>query len=189
MKPEYPDSLKGHFIVAMPSLMDPNFSYTVTCICEHNAHGAMGIVVNRLHEVINGQTIFDELKIPCSRQASLQPVHIGGPVHLGELFILHGPPFDWEACLRVTPNVGLSNSRDILEAIGRDRGPGSFLVSLGCAGWGPGQLEAEILENAWLTHPVFEENLFSMPVDKRWETAVRKIGIDPKLLTGVAGHA
>jgi putative transcriptional regulator len=182
-------SLKGHFIVAMPSLQDPNFSHTVTCLCEHTGQGAMGIVINRVHELISGEAIFDELKIPFSRKAGMQPVYVGGPVHLGELFILHGPPFGWEACLMVTPTLALSNSRDILEAIGRERGPDAFLISLGCAGWGPGQLETEIMENAWLTHPVFEENLFSMPVGMRWEMAVKKMGIDPSLLTGDAGHA
>lgn len=182
-------SLKGHFLMAMPGLSDPNFSQTVTCICEHNDQGAMGIVVNRLQEGLRSKDIFEELSIRCNPGAEAIPIYIGGPVHGGELFILHGPPFTWEATLQVTPSLGLSNTRDILEAIAADQGPSSFLISLGCAGWGPGQLESEIRENAWLTQPVFEENIFDLPVDVRWAEAMKKIGVNPALLSGTAGHA
>jgi putative transcriptional regulator len=89
----------------------------------------------------------------------------------------------------VTPSLGLSNTRDILEAIAVGHGPASFLISLGCAGWGPGQLESEIKENAWLTQPVFEENIFVLPVDARWAEALKKMGVDPALLSDTAGHA
>jgi putative transcriptional regulator len=149
----------------------------------------MGIVVNRLQEGLRAKDIFEELSIRCRPDVEAIPIHIGGPVHDGELFILHGPPFTWEATLRVTPSLGLSNTRDILEAIAAGRGPESFLISLGCAGWGPGQLESEIKENAWLTQPVFEENIFRMPVDVRWAEALRKMGVDPALLSDTAGHA
>lgn len=189
MSNTYPASLKGHFLMAMPGMADPNFSQTVTCICEHNEQGAMGIVVNRLSEGISVKDIFDELSIGCTPRIESIPVHFGGPVHSGELFILHGPPFTWEASLSVTPTLGLSNTRDILEAIAAGRGPDSFLISLGCAGWGPGQLEDEIKENAWLTQPVFEENIFVLPVEVRWTEALKKMGVDPALLSGTAGHA
>ena len=89
----------------------------------------------------------------------------------------------------ITPNVALSNTKDIIESIALDKGPKSFIISLGCAGWGPGQLEAEIKQNAWLTYPVFEENIFNMPIENRWEEAVKKMGIDPRLLSDRAGHA
>lgn len=182
-------SLKGNFIMAMPGMSDPNFAQTVTCICEHNKHGAMGIVINRVHDALTGRDIFEELKIPCGARAGTAAVFNGGPVHVGELFVLHGPPFEWGACLRVTADLGLTNTRDILEAIGHDAGPESYFISLGCAGWGPGQLESELLENAWLTHPVFEDNIFKLPVEMRWEEAVRKLGINPSLLSDTAGHA
>jgi putative transcriptional regulator len=185
----YSASLKGHFLMAMPGLSDPNFSQTVTCICEHNDQGAMGIIVNRLTEGLCAKDIFDELSIGCTPQTEPIPIHIGGPVNSGELFILHGPPFTWEASLSVTPTLGLSNTRDILEAIAAGRGPEFFLISLGCAGWGPGQLEDEIKENAWLTQPVFEENIFVLPVEVRWAEALKKMGIDPALLSDKAGHA
>jgi putative transcriptional regulator len=182
-------SLKGHFLVAMPGLGDPNFSQTVTCICEHNEQGAMGLVINRLHDDLHAKDIFDELSIAGGAAAEAIPIHAGGPVHTGELFILHGRPFHWEASLMVTPSLALTNTRDVLEAIAAGRGPAAFMISLGCAGWGPGQLEAELRENAWLTHPVFEEPLFVFPVAVRWQETLRQIGIDPVMLSDTAGHA
>jgi putative transcriptional regulator len=182
-------SLKGHFLMAMPGLADPNFLQSVTCICEHNAQGAMGIVVNRLLERLRAKDIFEELGIRCRPGLEALPIYGGGPVHEGELFMLHGPPFTWEATLQVTPWLGLSNTRDILEAIAAGRGPESFLISLGCAGWGPGQLESEIKENAWLTQPVFEENIFVLPAHVRWAEALKRMGVDPVLLSETAGHA
>jgi putative transcriptional regulator len=185
----YPASLKGQFLMAMPGLADPNFSQTVTCICEHNESGAMGIIINRQHEMLSAKDVFEELSIAFSFPAESIPIYIGGPVHSGELFILHGPPLEWEASLKVTPFLSLSNTRDILEAIAAGRGPRSLLISIGCAGWGPGQLESEIKDNAWLTCPAFEENLFLLPVEVRWEEAVKRIGINPALLSDAAGHA
>ena len=181
--------LKGQFLMAMPGLMDPNFYQTVTCMCEHNAEGAMGLVINRVHHALTAKDIFEELSIRCSPQAEQIPIYLGGPVHIAEIFVLHGPPFDWEASLRITPAVALSNTKDIIESIALGKGPESFIISLGCAGWGPGQLEAEIKQNAWLTSPVFEENIFKLPVENRWEEAVKKMGIDPRLLSDRAGHA
>lgn len=184
-----PQSLKGQFLMAMPGLADPNFSKTVTCLCEHNEQGAMGIVINRRHELLCGKDIFDELEIACGPNAKQVPVHIGGPVHSGEIFILHGRPLEWEESLKVTPTLALSNTRDVLEAVAQGRGPTSFLISLGCAGWGPGQLEMEIRDNAWLTYPAFDENIFVLPIEERWEEAMRRIGVRPAMLSGTAGHA
>jgi putative transcriptional regulator len=185
----YMGTLKGHFLLAMPSLQDPNFHQTVTCMCEHNSEGAMGLVVNRVHHGLTAKDIFEELKVEYTADAQSTPIHIGGPVHITELFVLHGPPFDWEACLKITPTLAMSNTKDIIEAIALRKGPASFIITLGCAGWGPGQLEAEIKQNAWLTYPIFEENIFKMPVETRWEEAVKKLGVDPALLSSKAGHA
>jgi len=158
-------------------------------MCEHNSQGAMGLVVNRVHYALTAKDIFEELKIDYAAEAQSIPIHIGGPVHITELFVLHGPPFDWEACMKITPTLAMSNTKDIIESIAAGNGPDSFIITLGCAGWGPGQLEAEIKQNAWLTYPVFEENIFKMPVETRWEEAVKKLGIDPALLSSKAGHA
>jgi putative transcriptional regulator len=149
----------------------------------------MGIVINRVHNELHAKDIFEELSIEGGLHLEAIPVHVGGPVRPGELFILHGGPFAWEASLMVTPFLALTNTRDVLEAIAGGRGPKAFMISLGCAGWGPGQLEAEIKENAWLTHPVFEDPIFVLPVAMRWEETLRQIGIDPAMLSETAGHA
>lgn len=183
------DSLKGHFLMAMPGLLDPNFYQTVTCISEHTSSGALGLVINRVHESLSGKQIFDELNIPSGPHAESIPVHLGGPVHVGEVFVLHGAPFDWAGSLRVTDSLAMSNTRDILEAIGSGGGPELFVIALGCAGWGEGQLESEIQQNAWITCPINEEVIFKTPVVMRWETALNGMGIDPSLLSDTAGHA
>lgn len=189
MQTESMASLKGHFLMAMPSLRDPNFSETVTCICEHTAEGAVGVVINRLHAAINAGDIFEELGIACRAEASDIPVYWGGPVRMDEIFILHGQPSDWAGSLVVTADVALNNSLDVLQAIAAGRGPRPSLLCIGCAGWGPGQLEAEIGENAWLTCRIFRDVMFDLPVEERWNAAVRKMGIDPALLCDAAGHA
>jgi putative transcriptional regulator len=189
MEKGYPGTLKGQFLLSMPSLVDPNFHQTVTCMCEHNSEGAMGLVVNRVHDVLTAKDIFEELKIDYAAGMESVPIHMGGPVHIAELFVLHGPPFEWEACLRITPTLAMSNTKDIIESIALEKEPESFIITLGCAGWGPGQLEAEIKENAWLTYPIFDENIFKMPVESRWKEAVKKMGINPSLLSDTAGHA
>jgi putative transcriptional regulator len=189
METTYPASLKGHFLIAMPGLSDPNFSLTITCICEHTTEGAVGVVVNRVHPFLSAKDIFDELKLEYVPGAERSPVFTGGPVHMGEVFVLHGPPFGWEGNLMVTPRLALSNTRDIIEAIAVGNGPLSFLIVLGCAGWGANQLETEIKGNSWLTCPITEEIVFDLPVESRWGAAVKKMGIDPALLSGAAGHA
>ena len=182
-------SFKGHFLLAMPNLRDPIFSQTVSLICEHSDNGAFGVVINRVHAHLSGKDIFNELNIEQVPDAASLPVHIGGPVHSGEIFLVHGPPFHWDSCLMVTPTVAMSNTRDILESIANGSGPSKLILTLGCAGWGPGQLEAEIMENAWLTQPAIDEVLFGWPVEDRWEEAVKRMGFDPALLADTAGNA
>ncbi|MDF1591333.1 MAG: YqgE/AlgH family protein [Desulfobacterales bacterium] len=189
MKLNCPESLKGQLLIAMPGMNDPNFLLTVTFICEHTQAGAVGIVVNRVHPSLTGKEIFGELNIGCSPEVSSRQIHIGGPVHVGEIFVLHGPPFNWQGCLVVSPFLAISNTIDILNALAAGAGPKSFLISLGCAGWGPGQLEYEIKANAWLTGAVSDEIIFDIPIENRWEVAVRKMGIDPNSLSQTAGHA
>lgn len=181
--------LKGKFLTAMPLMLDQNFYQTVTCICEYTSAGAVGIIINRIHPSLSGKDIFDELNMEFTPAAESIPIHIGGPVHIHEIFVLHGPPFDWEGCFLVTPSLAMSNTRDILEAIAMGIGPKSYLIATGCAGWGPGQLESEIKQNAWLTSPVFEEVIFNMPIETRWEEVMKKMGIDPAMLLDTAGHA
>lgn len=184
-----PESLSGQFVVAMPALADPNFFQTVTCISEHNAQGALGVIVNRLHALLSAGDIFTELKLDATADAEKIPVHIGGPVHMDEVFILHGPPFRWQGCLPITDFLAISNTVDILAAIARNEGPADFLIALGCAGWGPGQLEDELRDNAWLTGTANSDIIFQTEVSMRWERALRQMGVDPALLSDTAGHA
>ena len=175
--------------MAMPNLADPNFSRTVTCIYEHTQEGAVGIVVNRIHDQINGRMIFDELNIRSNEFAAQIPIHIGGPVHMGQLFILHGAPLNWESTLIINEDLALSNCKSILEAIAMGKGPPAYIIALGCAGWGAGQLEMEMMQNAWLNIPSAHDILFDMAVEVRWENAMKRLGVDPVLLAGTAGTA
>ncbi len=189
MSSEYEGSLKGQFLISMPAMADPNFSQTVTCVCEHNPEGAVGLVVNRILPAIAAKDIFEELKLEYTPESAILPIHAGGPVHLNEVFVLHGPPLEWEASLPVTARLSLSNTMDILRAVAMGEGPPSVIIAVGCAGWGPMQLEAEIKQNAWLNGPVNESLLFEIDVDDRWTEAVKQLGIDPSLLSDSAGHA
>lgn len=189
MNDTFSQSLKGQLLIAMPELLDPNFYQTVTCLSEHTKEGAVGIVVNRTHGSITSGMIFKELGIEFLEPYADLPVYIGGPVHINEVFILHSAPLQWEGSLVVNDGLALSNSLDILEAIAKGKGPEFFLIALGCAGWGPGQLEYELSRNAWLTAPYEQDVVFEIPLEKRWETALRKIGVDPEMLSGSAGHA
>lgn len=185
----YGSSLKGHFLIAMPSLADPNFSQTVTFMVEHTEEGALGLVINRVHPEFSLDVVYQELGLEMVPHMASLPLHLGGPVHIEQVFILHGPPFDWEACRAVTPWVALSNSKDIMAKLALGEGPDCFLVTVGCAGWGPGQLEAEIMANSWLNCPATEDVIFRVPVEKRWNEAARLMGIDPARLADTAGHA
>jgi len=175
--------------MAMPGLMDPNFHQTVTLICEHTREGAMGVIVDRRLPELRSERIFKELEIAYLQERSNLPIHFGGPVHVGEIFIIHGPPFHWEGCLVVSPEFGLSNTTDILESIAMGRGPEEFIIAIGCSGWGPGQLEAELRENAWLTGRASGRIVFNTPLEQRWTAAIEQLGIEPGLLSGEAGHA
>jgi putative transcriptional regulator len=182
-------SLKGQFLIAMPNLADPNFSETVVCICEHTPQGAVGIVVNRPHPFLMEKDVFDELRLETSPDKAPRPIHSGGPVLTNEVFILHGRPFGWKGCLHVTPTLAMSNTMDVVIEIAQNRGPRSYLLSLGCSGWGPGQLDTEIRENVWLTSAIWDEIVFDIDNEDRWNAALKKMGIDPLLLSAAAGHA
>jgi putative transcriptional regulator len=186
MKPE--SSLANHFLIAMPALNDPNFARTVTFICEHGRDGAMGIVINRLTDLAL-RDIFEQLDIGTRSASAAQPVYLGGPVQNNRGFVLHEPLGQWEATLPVTDTLGVSTSRDILEAIAQNRGPDNFLVALGYAGWAAGQLERELAENSWLSAPANRDILFRLPVEARWKAAAELMGVDLNTLSGEAGHA
>lgn len=181
--------LTNQFLIAMPNLMDPNFFHSVTYICEHNQNGAMGIVINQPVELTIGQLLDQMDHHAHSTELAGQPVYRGGPVDPERGFVLHHPIGHWEATLPVGSDIGITTSNDIIKALDEGQGPEQFLVALGYAGWGSGQLEAEIRENAWLNGPANADILFNTSVDKRWEAAAALLGVDIHNLTGEAGHA
>lgn len=181
--------LNNQFLIAMPGLEDPNFFHSVTYICEHNDEGALGLVINRPLDMQLGE-IFEHIKIDYAKpEAKRMPVHLGGPVQQDRGFVLHEPLGDWDATLQVTDQIGITSSIDILDAIARNEGPARSLIALGYAGWGAGQLEREIADNAWLSGPANARILFDTPDDERWKAAAALLGVDLDLLTGEAGHA
>ena len=182
-------SLKNQLLIAMPALQDPNFARTVTYICEHSEHGAMGIVLNRptdlrLADVLRHMQIEGGLG-----EAGEQIVYLGGPVEEERGFVLHTHTAPWDSTLAVNDDISITTSRDILEAMARGAGPERTLVALGYAGWGAGQLERELQDNAWLSGPADQSILFELAPEQRWEAAARLLGVDVNLLSNDAGHA
>lgn len=181
--------LSNHFLIAMPSLEDGIFSQSVTYICEHDENGALGITINRPSEISLAE-ILSQLQIDTSSEHTLnQTVLNGGPVQIDRGFILHTPVGNWDSSLKVTDNIAVTTSQDVIQAIASNKGPTRSLIALGYSGWGPGQLEHELSENSWLSCPATEEILFDIPIEKRWRTAALLLGIDLQLLSSQTGHA
>lgn len=182
-------SLSNHFLIAMPGLDDPNFHHTTTYICEHDENGALGVVINRPLNMQLGE-ILQHMDIGASsEEISSRQVYMGGPVQNDRGFVLHEPSGDWEATLKVTDSIGITSSRDILQAIAEGKGPKNAIVTLGYAGWGAGQLEQELAANTWLSGPASSKIVFETPSEKRWLAAAALLGIDLNLLSSDAGHA
>ena len=181
--------LTNHFLIAMPSLADPNFARTVTYMCVHNDDGAMGIVINRPLELELGEVLAQMDLAAEDHAVRARPVFQGGPVQTDRGFILHRPAQSFDSTMQVTAEVGLSTSRDILAAMSDGDGPEESLVALGFAGWSPGQLEQEMADNAWLSGPADPSIMFTAPPSERWSRAARLLGIDPDTLSHDIGHA
>jgi putative transcriptional regulator len=182
-------SLRDHFLIAMPGLKDPNFSRSLTYVCEHSEEGAMGIIINRPSDLVMGN-ILDQLSFPTENEAIYQsPVFQGGPVQPERGFVIHNDNSIWDSTLTVVPGISVTTSKDILEAISLDRGPEKTFMALGYAGWTEGQLEQELADNAWLSGPGDAAILFDAPVEQRLESAALHLGIDLNLISIEAGHA
>ena len=183
-------NLQHHFLIAMPALQDPIFRRSVVYICEHNTNGAMGIIVNKPLENLKIEGILEKLKItPEPRDESIRldkPVMLGGPLAEDRGFILHTPPSNFASSIRISDNTVMTTSRDVLETLGTDKQPSDVLVALGYASWEKGQLEQEILDNAWLTAPADLNILFKTPIADRWREAAKLIGVDILTMPGVA---
>lgn len=183
------DYLTNTFLVAMPTMTDANFAQTVTYIWEHNAEGALGIVINRPLQMKLAD-VFEQLKMPTPPGAlGSQPVLQGGPVQTDRGFVVHRAGTQWEHTRQVSANLQVTTSPDILAAMSRGQGPDTAIVALGYAGWGAGQLESELAQNAWLTVPCDERVLFDIPFAERWHAAGRLLGIDLTTISAQVGHA
>lgn len=181
--------LTNQFLIAMPTMGDPNFDKTVTFICEHNADGALGLVVNRLSGMNLGD-VFGQMSLTPKRAALADtPVLQGGPVQPERGFVIHDAGGEWGSTLPVSDLIQVTTSRDILESLAQDEGPARCLVVLGYAGWGAGQLEGEMAANAWLTVPANTEVLFDVPFEQRWRAAAALLGIDLDNISSEVGHA
>jgi len=182
-------NLTHHFLIAMPAMADPNFSQTLTFVCEHNQDGALGIVVNRPVDMTLS-ALFEQIDVPLGNDTlRAAPVHFGGPVQVDRGFVLHRPLGSWQSTLAISDDMGLTTSKDVLEAVGRGEGPHDVFVSLGYAGWSAGQLEQELAQNAWLTVEADADLLFAIPADQRLSAAMRLLGIDFSRLSEDVGHA
>lgn len=184
-----PLDLSNHFLIAMPAMQDPNFGGTVVFLAEHNEKGALGLVVNRTIDMTM-QALFEKVNLELEiGPIGAAPVFYGGPVQTDRGFVLHQPVGSWNSTLAVGGTVGLTSSKDILEAVARGDGPPQIMVTLGYAGWGPGQLENELAQNAWLTVKADPGLIFEVPVEDRLARAFALLGIDPLMLSDAAGHA
>jgi putative transcriptional regulator len=182
-------SLANQVLIALPTLADSPFERTVALICQHDDEGAMGVVFNRASEYTLGE-VFRQMGIESPDETlCAQPVLAGGPVHPERGFVLHDGEREWDSTLAIASQLYVTTSRDILEAIARGEGPAHATVALGCAGWGAGQLESELIDNSWLTAPVDPELLFALPLDARWRAAGGRIGVDLSRIADYSGHA
>ncbi|HWX00150.1 MULTISPECIES: YqgE/AlgH family protein [Collimonas] len=195
-----PDSpslnLTNHFLIAMPSMLDPVFGGTVVYLCEHNANGALGVVINKPTDMTM-QLLFEriDLKLEISPELGFddpigeRPVMFGGPVQVERGFVLHTPGKSYSSTLNVTEQVAMTTSKDVLEEVAQGSGPQRLLVSLGCSGWSAGQLESEIVHNGWLTVAADPAIIFDLPIAERFAAAVNLLGISPYMLTAESGRA
>jgi len=183
-------SLAGQLLVAMPQMGDPRFARSVIFLCSHSGDaGAMGLVINKVFGPLTLAELFEQLQIESGSLVKERPVHFGGPVEPGRGFVLHSADYREDATLAVTGDIAITATLDIMRAIGRGEGPRHSLFALGYAGWAPGQLDAEIQANGWLSVAADEKIVFDPDQDGKWQRALGKLGIDLSTLSSDAGHA
>jgi putative transcriptional regulator len=181
--------LSGHFLMAMPGRVDGDLAGAVIYVCEHSERGALGLVINRPIDLSLG-SLLDKVDLEHERvQGDDLPVYFGGPVQTDRGFVLHKPAGQYSSSIHLGQALALTTSRDVLQAVATGQGPEKMLVTLGYAGWGAGQLEQELAQNAWLSVQAQESIIFETPAESRYPAAMGLLGIDPAMLTGSAGHA
>jgi putative transcriptional regulator len=187
---ETSDTLAGKLLVAMPGIGDPRFSRSVIMMCSHDAEHAMGVVVNKPKQELTLSDVLGHLGLQAEGDVAQRAVLDGGPVRRERGFVLHSPDFAAkEGTQEVTPEIRLTATRDVLEAVAGDHAPQRFLLALGCSGWGAGQLESELRRNAWLVVDADDAIVFDDAHDKKWERAIKSLGFDPSQLSSAQGNA
>jgi putative transcriptional regulator len=186
-------NLANHFLIAMPSMLDPIFGGAVVYVCEHNENGALGVIINKPTDM-SMELLFERVDLDLEISAKRlpmggKPVMFGGPVQVERGFVLHSPLGHFSSMMKVTDEIAMTTSKDVLEAVAVGDGPKRILVSLGCSGWSAGQLEEELSRNGWLTVRAEPSIIFDMPIEERFAAALKLLGIDPMMLAGEAGHA
>jgi putative transcriptional regulator len=182
-------NLSHHFLIAMPNMVDPHFAHTLIYLCEHSDQGALGIVINKPIDM-TFSSLFEQINVPLGESGLRDSkVHYGGPVQIDRGFVLHRPLGSWHSTLAISDDLGLTTSKDVLEAVASGDGPSNVLVTLGYAGWSADQLENEIAQNAWLTVEADPDILFSEPPETRLTAAMKLLGIDFSRLSDAVGHA
>lgn len=179
----------GQLLIAMPGMRDERFARTVIYMCAHTEEGAMGLVLNQVLDSLSLGELLSQLDIDEEEVSVDVPVHFGGPVEAGRGFVLHTTDYHQDATLDVTDGIALTATVDILKSIARGSGPRQSLLALGYAGWGPGQLDFEFRANGWLQVPADSELIFDTDQETKWERAIAKLGIDPRMLSDTAGNA
>ena len=183
--------LTHNFLIAMPAMTDPYFAKGLIYICEHNEQGALGLVINRPID-LTLQALLEQIDVEVSQNCGeilRSPVHFGGPVQMDRGFVLHRPLGDWQSTLAVRDQIGLTSSKDVLEAVARGECADKLFVTLGYSGWAAGQIEHEIAQNAWLTVPADPSIIFDLPAESRLAAAMELLGFDFASLAEDAGHA
>ena len=179
----------GQLLIAMPGMRDERFAKSVIYMCAHTEEGAMGLVLNQRLDSLTFAELISQLELDEKHLSKDVPVHFGGPVESGRGFVLHTSDYQQDATLEVVNGVALTATVDILKAIAQGKGPQKSLLALGYAGWGPGQLDMEIRANGWLQVPSDSEIIFDIEPDTKWERAIQRLGIDPRMLSDDVGHA
>jgi len=180
--------LSGQLLLSMPGMADPRFERVVIAMCVHDAESALGLIVNRVRDDIDVRSLLEQLDVDPGIAPAV-PVFAGGPVEPGRGFVLHSPEYEGQSTLSVAGRWALTATLDILRDIAAGKGPKRWLIALGYAGWGPGQLDEEMTRHGWFAVPGRSELLFDAPIESRWTSAFAGAGIDVGLLSASAGHA
>ncbi|MEQ5869709.1 YqgE/AlgH family protein [Sagittula sp. NFXS13] len=185
-----PTELTGRLLIAMPGMEDPRFEWGVVLLCDHSADGAMGLIINKPAQDIDMSALLTQLDIENTADLGALPVRYGGPVEMGRGFVLHSPDYaSAVTTLEVTDDLSMTATLDVLEDLGKGQGPEKWLMMLGYAGWGPGQLEHEIAENAWLVCEAAPSLIFGLTDTDKWEAALETLGVSPMMLSSEGGRA